>query len=337
MTAVMRLEHAVTPEDGRIASWRGTAFGLEVRAGAVVHGVAPLPAEGGPGRVVHLELEQANAVKEGVRGAARTSLLLRRFDDGRPMLTIDRYEGLGYGIAAPRHGRSLVSPDGMRVRSAPTDASVWRSARLLFAQVLPLAATLQGLELLHASAVVVGGMAYGFVAPSGTGKTSLAVNLAARGAELFTDDVLAVDVSAPRVTAYPGARLVSVVAREFDALDAEEQRRLGYVVDEADKVQLISRPASASAPLAALYFLRRDSERGGQIGIRPGAATDPRLLLGARFITYLTDPDQLLAHLDATARIASDVATFLVDIPRGRGAREVADIVADHLAGGGEG
>jgi len=61
------------------------------------------------------------------------------------------------------------------------------------------------------------------------------------------------------------------------------------------------------------------------------------LLLGVRFITYLTDPDQLLAHLDATARIASDVATFLVDIPRGRGAREVADIVADHLAGGGEG
>src|SRR5207248_1369448 len=137
------------------------------------------------------------------------SVIDRRWN-GRLWLAVDHHPELGYRIYAPRYGRHLVSSDGTRIVSALPNVAPWRWQRLLFAQALPLAATLQGLEALHASAVELGGKAFAFTAASGTGKTSLAMHLVARGATFLTDDVLAVEARVGALIAHPGASTLSV-------------------------------------------------------------------------------------------------------------------------------
>ena len=66
-------------------------------------------------------------------------------------------------------------PDG-------TGPGEWQ--RFLIAQVLPFAAALHGLEVLHASAVTVAGRALALLGPSGAGKTSLALALCRTGARV---------------------------------------------------------------------------------------------------------------------------------------------------------
>ena len=313
------------------AAVAGSAFGLALDA----PGFDPFDtlSSGVPGRRVHVVLDQPGALTAELEASPRVCLLDRRFPSGRQMLRVEQLDGRGYWVAAPRYGRHLISPDGSRIRSALPRVPALQWQRLFFAQVLPLAAALQGLEILHASAVVLDGRAVGFVAASGTGKTSLAVNLAARGAELLTDDILALDIATAMPTAYAGARLVNVAPHEYAALDPAARLRVGSVIGRTAKVHIRPADARQSAPLAALYFLRRDSSRTGVVEIRAGESDDSRLVLGSGFITYLSDAQHLLAHLEASARIARAVPLFLVDVPGNRNAGEVAGAVAAHAEG----
>ena len=114
---------------------------------------------------------------------------------------------VGFRVWAPRHGCYLVAPDGTHVAGAPSAVAAWRWERLVLAQVLPLAAALRGMEILHASAVEMAGRAVAFLGSSGVGKTTLAARIVVRGARLVTDDVLAVDMANGAVRAYRGVPL----------------------------------------------------------------------------------------------------------------------------------
>jgi hypothetical protein len=311
------------------AAAAGTAFGLALDATGF-RAFDTLSA-GEARRRVEIVLDDADNLTKDLKASPRACLIDRRFPSGRQMLRVEQLDGNGYWVAAPRYGRHLISPDGRRIRSALPRVPALQWQRLLFAQVLPLAAALQGLEILHASAVVLDGRALGFVAPSGTGKTSLAINLAAAGAELLTDDVLALDVSTARPTAYEGARLVNVARHEYAALDPAARLRLGSVIGRTAKVHVRPAEARPSAPLAALYFLRRDSSRSGAVEIRADE-DGSRLVLGSGFITYLSEAHHLLAHLEASARIARAVPLFRVDVPGNRAAADVSAAVAEHAA-----
>jgi hypothetical protein len=313
-------------------TWHGVAFGIDLRSAEPIGGVQPLVAPARAPAVTTLELIKGHELKARCRSAQRSTLVDRRHRDGRLMMSVDRYEGLGYRIAAPRHGRHLVSLDGRSIESVIPDTPAWKWQRLLFAQVLPLASTLQGLELLHASGVVIGERAFGFVAPSGTGKTTLAMHLVARGAQLLTDDVLAVETGAHGILAHPGGGLANIHSNEFEALDGHARARLGEVIGRSDKVHIAARLAAAPAPLAAIYFLRRKASDGEGVTIETEASLSPHFLLTGRFISYLSTARHLTAHLDAAARITASVPRFLVNIPVGGPSAEVADAVGAHIA-----
>jgi hypothetical protein len=310
-------------------SWHGTAFGVDIRADVAIEGLQGLPAGARFPAAASLELVTGGDLKARCSGASRTVLVDRRHRDGRLMMAVDAFEGVGYRVAAPQHGRHLVAPDGRSVYSVLPDCPAWKWQRLFFAQVLPLVATLQGIELLHASGVVAGDRAYGFVAPSGTGKSTLAMNLVARGAQLLTDDVLALDTSRPDILAYPGGGLANVNFAEFDALDARARAALGDVIGRSDKVHLAARLAPGPAPLEAIYFLRRES--GGTIRVDSGDAVSPRLLLSGRFIGYATEPHHLLAHLEAATAIAASIPRYTVTMPNEGPSAAVADVVLEHM------
>jgi hypothetical protein len=255
----------------------------------------------------------------------------RRLADGRRLMTIEHDQEVGFRIWASRFGRHIVSNDGLHVESALPAVPAWRWQRLLFAQVLPLAAALRGLDPFHASGVVLGDKALAFVAASGTGKTSIAANLVGGGASFLTDDVLSVELSGGEVIAHPGPAMASIAPEELAAMNNEERARLGPGIGSEHGKKHV-KPSVVSKPhrLAAFFFLIRepDVER---LQIEPMTTPDPRMLLGSSFINYIRSDDHLVTHLETCAKIAEAIPVFWLRIPPRVSASAAAAAVRDRV------
>jgi hypothetical protein len=315
------------PSQGQI--WRGSAFGIHIDS--------PVPllafrtdAQAASGAHASFRPTSSDELRRWWPSGEADRLVSRTSPDGRTRLSIDRHDKAGYRIWASRHGTHVVSHDGTLVRSAIPDPSRWRWQRLLFAQALPLAARLQGVPLLHASAVSFGDAAIALVATSGTGKSSLAVHLVDQGATLVTDDVLAVTTSDGVVWAHPGAPLAGVERHEFRELTVEGRRSLGPRLGSADKLYVLANLVESPRRLAAIYFLERGPGASGP-SISDGDVANPRRLLASAYMWYLRTPAHLAGHLRACADLARYARTFSVSVSRFPTARETAREIAEHF------
>jgi hypothetical protein len=315
---------------GSSAVWRGCAFGLAIESFVPLTAVSP-GGSAGAARQVSLHPSGSDELERAWDAGTAETVVELRFPDGRAMMRIEHHPPEGFRIWAPRHGRYVVSADGRRVRMAVPGLRSWRWQRLLFAQVLPLAATLQGLEPLHASAVALDGSAVAFLASSGSGKTSVAAGLVGRGAELLTDDVLSVEVSNRGVLAHPGAGIVNIDARALARLGPRGRARLGVPLGESDKVHLAAPLATGPRPLKAVYFLRR-GDTGPRPRIVPHVRSDARRFLAGTFIRYVRSPERLRTHLEVCARLAGSVPAFDLLVPEGTSASDVGGVVECHAA-----
>jgi hypothetical protein len=311
-------------------SWHGRAFGLEVVAVDALPGISSSNGTASPPGRLSFEVASGRELDRMWRPREASELVASRLPDGRLIMRVDRHETLGYRVFAPRYGRHLVSADGTRLRSAFPTTTAWRWQRLLFAQALPLAATLQGLELLHASAVVADERVVAFVATSGTGKSSVAAHLVARGATFMTDDVLAIESVPQGIMAHPGAAFATLAREELASIPLHSRSRLGTELGRIAKVFLAPEVVGRPHLLARIYFLDR-SGQGADVRIESGA--DPNLVLGATFLSYLQTPQRLLNHLAICAAIEDHVKTFRVFAGRSSGAAAVARAVEAHLGG----
>ena len=264
------------------------------------------------------------------RGSGTAARLLdRRFADGRQILSVDSSPDGSYRIDSPGYGVHVVAAAGDQVTSwLPADVG-WRWQRLFVAQALPLAASIRGLEPLHASAVTFGRGVVAFSAPSGTGKTSIVTHLVAGGGRLVTDDVLAVEARPDALYAHPGARLLNAARHEVAAV-GDGRDRLGGVLASGDGVlepseEVFLRPPleQKPLPLVALYRLLRVREV-----LRPDIAEEvppsPPSLLSTIFLMHLKAQTQLERRLEVLSRLAKEVRVFNVRIP--------ADLDAQHTA-----
>jgi hypothetical protein len=196
-----------------------TAFGLEIESEtplpflADAGAGAAAPAAGRPLRVTYSE-----EPPEWPEGAQLISD--ERGLDGAVIFQIET-AAAGYRIQGPAYGTSILAGDGSAITGSPGEEGFEGWQRLLVAQALPFAAVLQGLEVLHAGAVVVDGEAVALSGPSGSGKTSLALALERRGAELLADDVLAVEPAGEELLAHPGAPIAGIDLAEAERLGAQ--------------------------------------------------------------------------------------------------------------------
>lgn len=110
----------------------------------------------------------------------------------------------------------------------------------------------EGLLVLHGSAVAIAGGAVAFLAPKGSGKSTLAAMLVAAGAQLLTDDALAVEPE-ETVRARPGVHSLRLRA---DSLELSGSDSIGD--PREDGKFLVGAPRSVareSVPLKAIYLL----------------------------------------------------------------------------------
>ncbi len=273
--------------------------------------------------------EPALAASWPAEGGRR--LVEQRRPDRTLFLAVDHHPAHGFRIEAPGYGTHVVAADGRTWVGMPAGEPVWRWRELVFAQVLPTVAALHGLEPLHASAVAVAGRVHGLLAASGVGKSSTAAHLVGRGAEFFTDDVLALEEIGGRLVAHPGPRVAKLHEDELAVMTPAARRRLGATSGEHDgKHHLRPCGPGGSLPLGGLLFLTRVAG-GAEVTIEPATNSVPRLLAGA-FAPHVATPLRLERQLAVCALAHRDVPLWRVGVPPGRSAVDVAGAVWKHFA-----
>jgi hypothetical protein len=319
----------MTPPDPSAAGdqepWRARAFGLEIDLAFPAPGLAP--AVGRPaGPRTRVELVTPAELDRDWPASGTERVLEETFGRGKPDRTIEAHPRAGYRLYARHFGLARLSPHGARVLCSPPGVAPWRWQRFLVGRVLPWAAVLRGREALHASAVAVDGRAVAFVGQTGAGKTSLAVQLVARGNRFVTDDVLTLDDRGGQIRAHPGAAIAAVRPAERAAISRSTWRSVGSVLGHSGKTYMQLPRVDRPLPLGALYFL----EKGEGPAVERIERPDPRLLLGSTFVLGIQTPERLMRQLDLCAAIVRDVPLFRLRIVPGVGSERLAAIADEH-------
>jgi hypothetical protein len=224
-----------------------------------------------------------------------------RQGDGSLAVWIEAHEDAGYRLSGPRYGRHTISADGRRLRCAPAGAGPEDWQRFLIGQVLPFAAAVNRLEVLHASAVTLAGRALALLGPSGVGKTSLALALCRCGAEFLADDVVALEPTEAGLLVHPGTPVAGVAHAEVERLGP--RLASSTVLAENERERLIRvLPSAHPAPLGALLFL--DPVADGPPHPLLIRTEDTRRLLSSTFNFVLDDHARLERLLDVAAAAA---------------------------------
>lgn len=278
-----------------------TVFGLDVRADVPLTLLQQAPAKP-TGRRLDVSVAAGHVTMPGWPDSAEL-VCDQRKPDGTVNFRIEAHPKAGYLIWGPAYGSHLLSPDGRRALCTPGDCPATAWQRLLIAQVLPFAALLHGLEILHASAVVKDRRAIAFIGPSRAGKTSVALELCRRGASFLADDVLALERAGEELLGQPGTPVAGLDHAEALRLEGVEGTCWEEIVAVNARERLVRMRGSAEpAPLAALFFLDRRRDGPSRPCFEPAA--DPQLLLAATFNSVLTTPPRLRGLLDVCALAA---------------------------------
>jgi hypothetical protein len=293
-------------------TWLGQGFGLALRGSYPVHGLATRDASA---QAIPTALLLEDDARAPISLAAGERLREMRYPDGRLGMAIEDHRELGYRIFAEDFGDHRISADGKTVHSRPTAGLPrWRWQRLLIAQVLPLVAALRGFEVLHASAIALGGRAFALAGDSGAGKSTLAAQMALAGNQLLAEDVLAVSLGADgRPQAHPGSTALSLRPEQASLASRLTRAGLAEQIGSDEKQHILLDAAKGSLPLSAVYHLRRDSSDCGRpIGAARSASISD--LMSCSYVKYLRTSARLTAQLEVQAAIARAVPIVPVAI-----------------------
>jgi hypothetical protein len=311
--------------------WRAHALGLTLISGWPLIGFPEVAAGAAD---VGTELSIAPAAS--LRGLARrpTMRVVReaRWPTGELALMVHHEAGLGYLVTETGVGSFLVAEDAGSIQCAPACSEPWRWQRGLLNHALPVAATLRGAEVLHASAVALGGRAVAFAGRSTAGKTSVALNLVKRGAVFVADDAIAVEAHDDAVVVHPGPPLSNLARPERERLSREGGADIARTIGDPDAYKALVTLARADRelPLSALYLIERDAAYESLSFVR--LPPEPVPVLASSYVLSVRTPERLANQLDVCAQIARRVPLFAAKMPLSVDAAHFAAAVEEHAA-----
>jgi hypothetical protein len=175
-----------------------------------------------------------------------------------------------------------------------------------------------GRESLHATAINSDRGACAFIAPAGTGKSTIAASFQMAGHRLICDDCLVLDTSTDCIAATPGYPGVRLWQDSLDALGASRSSA-SRVADYSPKWRLSCGTVAASdverpIPLVRIYLLARDAIDAPRLERVSSSEAFPHII-GASFPLDITDPAMLERHFRLFSRVSLEVPVRRLTIP----------------------
>lgn len=218
----------------------------------------------------------------------------------------------GAGTFLVRHGREIAVTPSPRVRP-----EVLRL--FLLGPVLAVALHQRGRFVLHASAVVIGGVASAFLGGPRWGKSTTAAALHARGHPLVADDVLAIDDSHDPPAALPGIPQLKLWPDASAAVGADPAT-LPRVHPRLEKRVCPTSPSDMATPIPMrrLYVLAPSPEPEPRIEpLAPQAALIE--LMRHSYAARALHREQPARHFTRCAALASRLPVRRLVAPRSLG------------------
>jgi hypothetical protein len=325
MTASTETRSGVAGEEEYRTAF-GLALSIDPRISISGLGKTPNPAAADPPSRVRLD---DGKLQERWESLATKPLRARELHLGKLLLlSVDFAEPAGYLLWARDFARVLISPDGVELLCEPDpDNDDWAS--IIPAQALPLAATIRGFEVLHASGVVLDGRAVLVAGPPGAGKSSLAAALVGAGGQLLSDDAVALQLSDGVLIAHAGSVVLQLRAREDERLSADARAVLGSPASSSTgKRRYVSASAPDPAALGGLFLLERSAEGPA---IEKLQAVNPFELIASTFNLSVRTPARLRRQLDVVSAIASSGLAYRLRVQPDIDATRLAAIVQEQL------
>jgi hypothetical protein len=232
-------------------------------------------------------------------------------------------------------GEFIVGRDGRRICCRPEEGASDESFQVyLLGQALSFALVKQGLEPLHATAVVVGGEAVAFMGSNAFGKSMLAACFLDAGYPLLTDDLLVLGNSADGMLAYPGPPRIKLFAKFAGRLMPTASATPMHATTTKMIVPLDARQSCAQpVHIRAIYAVAapRDSCRLDGAVIEPVSPRDRFVeLVRGTFNRRLVDVDRLERQFAVMTSVADRVPLKRLRYPRTAG--RLPDVRAAVLA-----
>nr|UXE44940.1 hypothetical protein Hi04_10k_c3996_00015 [uncultured bacterium] len=253
-------------------------------------------------------------------GGDFTSFAAVRMNGGQ-FLFDEAADGTAY-LRWPRLYEFALAPDGSRIACRPLDGcDVSVLQNFLFGQVLALALVRQGIEPLHAAAVVLDCSAVAFLGDCTYGKSTLLASFTEAGYRAITDDMLILDRRGGDLRAMAGSGRVKLQPDSarlfFDRGDGAPltpfTQKRSFAIDRSMR-------QGGSVPLQLLYVLPTPAERDviRSIDIRPmSRAAAVRELVANTFTTHIVSRERLARQFEHATSVASRVDTFELRYPTG--------------------
>jgi len=203
----------------------------------------------------------------------------------------------------------------------------WR--RVLLTKVLSIVSVVRGYEALHASAVDSPWGAVVIAAPTGMGKTTLALELTQRGWPLLTDDVLALASAREGVLAYPGTPHANIAAEGPSGGSNPEAIASTLAILGDERWVAVHDCAREPRPVHAICLL----ERGVGVSLDVQMLASNPLFLAPYMLGLPSDLRRERSRFDLYADLMSSVAlvrlTCGVDVTPVRLADVIEQVCAD--------
>ena len=278
-------------------------YGLTLRSTAAL--AAPREDDAGPADV-SLVRATAKRFADARRGAIGRWFAYRRTRRGDSYL---RWKGLV---------ECLVSRDGRGIEYRPLlQASDEAMMDYVLGTLLSFSLVARGLEPLHATTVLVDGRAVAFLGDCGTGKSTIAAALLARGYPLLTDDLLSLTNGRGRYIAHPGPARIKLyphVARALLGRGDGTPMSVGTT-----KRVLALAPGQArrrAARLGALYSLET-APRGSVARVEPLTRAEALIeIVRGAFNVLRTDPARLAQQFAFASALADAMPVSRLVVPR---------------------
>lgn len=269
-----------------------------------------------------LELLGPAELTEAWSGVDGEPLWRGRLGDGSD-LTLERGLAGDLLFSDGIRARFLLHPDGASLACAPEHAGLdWQ--RTLLTKVLSCVALLRGYEALHASALGTPWGTLAIAAPSGMGKSTLALELIRRGCRLLADDVLVLSPAPAGVLAHPATPHMNLAANPSWCSSPDD---VGRTLGVLGRERWVAAHATARdpSPLRAVFML----ERAPGLSLDVAPLTPSPLPLAPYMLSLPADAERARARFELYAGLAGTAALMRITAPEMAHPQDIVDLMEE--------